>query len=420
MNKSVSDWSTPVPQIEQRRKLRDEPRKTAKYVKHDLCNLHRKRPCNYGESLMKQFNIGDEIETTVVQISEDTVFIDLGLKSEGFVEKAEFCDDEGKCTIKEEDKIKVFFVGSKFDELHFTTKIKGESAGSEILENAFNNGLPVEGHVEKEIKGGFEVKIGSIRAFCPYSQMGYKNRLEPSEYVGRTLNFLISEYKNEGKNLIISNRRLEEENEKQSVNALSQKLKEGEVVKGTVKSIQSYGAFIDVNGFQALLPVSEISHSRINNIEEVLSVGQEINAQVIKTEWNSVHPDRSKVSLSIKALEKDPWDNVNELLKPGQKISGKISRIAGFGLFVNLIPGIDGLVHISALNDVSITTNLSKKFKVGEDFDVVIEKIDAKERRISLAPASSVEQDKETALYMADQDDSDGDTYNPFATLLKK
>ena len=155
---------------------------------------------------MTQFIAGEEVETTVVQISNDTVFIDLGLKSEGFVDKAEFTDDEGNCSLKEGDKIKVYFVGENRGEMHFTTKIKGENAGNEVLENAFKGNVPVEGHVEKEIKGGFEVKIGAARAFCPYSQMGYKNRLEPAEYIGRTMSFVITEFKNEGKNIIVSNR----------------------------------------------------------------------------------------------------------------------------------------------------------------------------------------------------------------------
>lgn len=369
---------------------------------------------------MTQFNTGDEIETTVVQVSGDTVFIDLGLKSEGFVDKADFTDENGNCTVKEGDKVKVYFVGSNRDELHFTTKIKGENAGLQILENAFNNALPVEGHVEKEIKGGFEVKLGQTRAFCPYSQMGYKNRLEPAEYIGKTMTFLISEFKNEGKNIIVSNRRLEEETENAKVNALSGKLSEGNTVSGTVKSIQSYGAFVDIDGFQALLPISEISHQRVNDVSELLSVGQKIEAKIIKADWNTQHPDRSKVSLSLKALEKDPWENVTQALKPGQKISGKIARIAGFGLFVNLLPGIDGLVHISEIEDVSTTTNLSKKFKVGEEFDVVVQKIDVANKRISLSPATSAEQDNEAETYLESQDSDDGDTYNPFAALLKK
>lgn len=362
---------------------------------------------------------GQEVETTVVQVSSDTVFIDLGLKSEGFVDKAEFADGNGNCSVKEGDKIKVFFVGNKGDSLYFTTKLSGENAAG-LLESAFKSGLPVEGHVEKEIKGGFEVKVGQSRAFCPYSQMGFKNRLEPSGYVGRTLAFVITEFKNDGKNIIVSNRKYEEKQEDDKIKSLSQKIHEGDVVKGTVKSLQSYGAFVDVGGFQALLPVSEISHQRINDISAVLSAGQEIEAKVIKTEWNEQKPERSRISLSLKALEKDPWDEVSSLAV-GEKLTGKIARIAPFGLFVNLKPGIDGLVHISALQNVNDKTNLSKKFKAGDDFDVVIQKIDAADKRISLAPATSNEQDDEASAYLSRQSRSDdGETYNPFAALLKK
>lgn len=362
---------------------------------------------------------GQEVGTTVVQVSADTVFIDLGLKSEGFVDKAEFTDDKGNCSVKEGDKIKVFFVGNKGDSLYFTTKLSGENA-AELLESAFKSGLPVEGHVEKEIKGGFEVKVGQARAFCPYSQMGFKNRLEPAEYVGRTLTFVITEFKNDGKDIIVSNRKYEEQKEDDKIKSLSNKIHEGDIVKGTVKSLQSYGAFVDIGGFQALLPISEISHQRVDDISKVLSEGQEIEAKVIRTEWNEQKPERSRISLSLKALEKDPWDDVSSLTI-GEKLTGKIARIAPFGLFVNLKPGIDGLVHISTLQNVNDKTNLSKKFKVGDDFDVVIQKIDAADKRISLAPATSNEQDDEASEYLNKQSrDDDGETYNPFAALLKK
>ncbi len=337
---------------------------------------------------MKGFEIGQEVETTVVQISNDTVFIDLGLKSEGFVDKAEFIDSDGKCTVNEGDKIKVYFVSSNRDELHFTTRLKGENADTNVLESAFNSGLPVEGNVTAEIKGGFEVKIGSSRAF---------------------------------KNIIVSNRKVEEEAEVNKVNSLAEKLTVGSVVTGEVKSLQSYGAFIDLNGFQALLPISEISHARVNDVSEVLSVGQKIEAKIIKAEWNTSKPERSKVSLSMKELEKDPWDEVSSI-NIGDKFTGKIARIAAFGLFVNLKPGIDGLVHVSLLRDVNDKTNLAKKFKVGDTMEVVVQKIDAGEKRISLAPAGESDEEEDDASdYLKKQDKADdGETYNPFAALLKK
>lgn len=373
---------------------------------------------------MKGFQIGDEIETTVVQVSNDTVFIDLGLKSEGFVDKAEFVDKDGNVNVKEGDKIKVYFVSDKRGELYFTTKLsadKAAKAGMEILENAYKSGLPVEGKVEGEIKGGFEVKIGSTRAFCPYSQMGYKDRQEPASYIGKNVTFVITEFKNEGKNIVLSNRKVLENAESDKINSLSKELTVGQVVKATVKSLQSYGAFVDINGFQALLPISEISHERVNDISKVLSVGQTLEAKIIKTEWNSERPDRSKVSVSTKELEQDPWADVASKFPVGTKISGSIARIAGFGLFVNIGKGIDGLVHVSELEGVTQNTNLSKKFKVGEAFDVVVEKVDEEEKRISLRPATSEKQDDDASEYLSKQKSSDdGDTYNPFAALLKK
>ncbi len=364
--------------------------------------------------MKNQFEPGQAVETTIVQISGDTVFIDLGLKSEGFIDKAELTDDKGNLTVKEGDKIKAYFASARGDELKFTTKIAGGNAGAAELESAYKSQIPVEGHVEKEIKGGFEVKIGSVRAFCPYSQMGYKNRAEASAYIGQHLTFLITEYKNEGKNIVLSNRRILEQEESSKKSSLAAKLTVGTRVKGPVTRIESYGAFINLGGFEALLPISEISHARVNKVEDVLSVGEEIEVEIIRADW-----ERNKVSVSLKNLEKDPWDSAEDDFKPGDKIDGKISRIAGFGLFVELAPGIDGLVHISTLEDVGANTNLAKKYKVGQDFSVVVEKVDSENRRISLKPASSAEQDTSAKDYLASQDD-DADTYNPFAALLKK
>lgn len=363
---------------------------------------------------MKQlYEPGQMIETTVVAISNDTIFLDLGLKSEGILDKAELADEEGNVSIKEGDSIKVYFVGNQRDELHFTTKLSGQKADKSILENAWKNGIPVEGHVTQEIKGGYEVMVGTTRAFCPFSQMGYRQRKESSEYVGAHLVFKIQEYKNEGKNIIVSNRVVLEEQAQAELSMLSEKIKVGDVVKGTVKSIESYGAFIDLNGFQALLPVSEISRTRVSNVADVLSVGQEIEAKVIKADWS-----HERVSLSTKELEADPWDEVADKFAPGTKLEGKVSRVADFGLFINLANGVDGLVHISKL-DVDRNTNLKKVYKSGDVLPVTVDSVDIEEHRISLSPVVSNKEKDDADEYLASQDD-DGDTYNPFAALLKK
>lgn len=364
--------------------------------------------------MFEKLTPGQEIESIVVQISGDTVFIDLNAKSEGVVSAAEFTDSDGNITIKEGDKIKVFYLGEKNGENRFTTKIAGQSADDSMLENAFKNHIPVEGNVEKEIKGGFEVKIGAERAFCPYSQMGFRQKEEPSYFVGKTLTFIIQEYTEGGKKFVVSNRKVLEEELKNQLSRLSQKIAVGSVVTGTVKSLQSFGAFVDVDGFQALLPISEISLDRVDDITKVLKVGQEVTAKVLNADW-----EKERVSISTKALIKNPWETVNERFFKGQKIDGKISRVADFGVFINLESGVDGLVHISALG-VDRNTNLKKKFSIGQPMSVVIKEIDAKNRRISLIPSTSIEQDEEASEYFSEHSDDDGETYNPFAALLKK
>ncbi len=360
------------------------------------------------------YEVGQMIETTVVAVSGDTVFIDLGLKSEGFVDAKEVSDENGVCQLKEGDKIKVYFVGGRNDELHFTTKLSGDKADKSVLESAYKSGLPVEGVVKGEIKGGFEVSVGNTRAFCPYSQMGYRQKAEPSEFVGKHLTFKITEYKNDGKNIVLSNRKILEEQAEKELENLAENYKEGMTVKGTVKSIESYGAFIDLDGFQALLPVSEISRARVSNVSDVLSVGQEITAKIIKADWK-----HERVSLSTKALEADPWDSVSEKFKIGAKIEGKVSRVADFGVFVNIAEGIDGLVHVSKLN-VERNTNLKKVYSAGQVLPVIVDKIDAEEHRISLSLVVSNEEQDNASEYLSKQDDDDGETYNPFAALLKK
>ena len=363
---------------------------------------------------MNRFNIGDSFETEVVAVTDTTVFVDLSAKSEGVIDVAEFKDDEGNVSVKEGDKLKVYFTGDFHGEMRFTTKIGGSDADDTMLENAWKGGIPVEGHVEAEIKGGFEVKLGGKRAFCPYSQMGFKDKKEPAYYVGRTLSFIITEYKNDGRDILVSNRKIGESEYAANLGKLATQITEGAVVSATVESIEKFGAFVDILGFRALLPISEMSLDRVQNAGDIVEVGQELTVKVIHTDWKN-----ERVSVSLKALMKDPREGAGARFPIGSKQTGKISRIAEFGVFVNIAPGIDGLIHISDLENVSANTNLRKVYKVGQPMSVVVEKINAMEKRLSLKPASSAEQDESAAKYMSAQDD-DGETYNPFAALLKK
>ena len=356
---------------------------------------------------------GQEIETTVISISKDCAFLDLNAKSEGILPISDIQNEDGTLTVNEGDTIKVYFIGTKDGKMVFTTRIKSGNADLTLLENAYNHGTPVEGHVEKEIKGGFEVTIGSARAFCPFSQMGYKEKKEPKEYVGKNLSFRITEFKEEGRNILVSNRVILEEKHQMELRKLEGELVPGAKVMAKVVSLQNFGAFVEINGFKALLPISEVSRERVADIADVLAVGDEFEVLVLKADWA-----RERLSVSRKALLADPWDSAAEKYPEGTKITGKIVRISNFGIFIELESGIDGLVHISELDNIKPGTNIQKMYKIGDKMSVIVKDVNQTARRISLKPSSSKEQDQEAAKYMQGQ--SDSETYNPFALLLKK
>jgi len=353
---------------------------------------------------------GQSIETTIVSISGDSIFLQLSGKSEGLLDIAEMTDKDGNLTVKEGDKIKVFFLSSKNGEMIFTTKISGDKAGKAVLENAFKSKIPVEGIVEKEIKGGFEIKIGDTRAFCPYSQMGQKRVEDSKIYIGKHLTFKILEHSENGRNILVSNRIIFEEERKKQIEILKKTLHEKMVITGTVKQVQDFGAFVDIDGVQALLPISEISRSRVDDIKKELSVGQEIKASIIKLDWKT-----ERITLSLKALLSDPWDNAKTKYPNGSKHKGKVVRLTDFGAFVTLEPGLDGLIHISDLKGDSRDDNPADVLKRGQSLTVQINNIDVDKKRISLKQVSSFQEDATLKKYL----EPETDTYNPFAELLK-
>jgi len=361
-------------------------------------------------SEMDSLEPGQLIETTIVSISGDCIFLHLSGKSEGILDTAEMIDNDGNISVKEGDKIKAFFLFSKNGEMHFTTKINGDKAGKAVLEKAFESGIPVEGIVEKEIKGGFEIKIGESRAFCPYSQMGQKRVENPQDYIGKQLTFKILEHSENGRNILVSNRIILEEEYKKQIEILKKTLKENMVVKGTIKLVQDFGAFVDISGVQALLPISEISRSRVDDIHTLLSTGQEIEASIIKLDWRN-----ERLTLSMKALLPDPWDEAHTKYKRGSKHTGEVVRITNFGAFVSLEPGLDGLIHISDLKDDTRENNPRDILKKGQKITVQINNIDIEKKRISLKHVSSTQEDKDYKKYL----EPESETYNPFAELLK-
>ncbi len=333
---------------------------------------------------------GEALEAEIVNITGDWVFLNLDGKTEGYLDRKEVVDEAGNPTVSEGDRIRVYFLEAHNNEKHFTTRIVGGAAARSFLENAWKGGIPVEGVVEKEIKGGFQVKIaGNTRAFCPYSQMALSRIENASEYAGKRLNFKIIDFTERGRNIIVSHRAILEQEREQKREALKGTLKEGMSVRGKITSIQKFGAFIELDGLQGLIPISEISWGQVKDIHEILSIGQEVEAVIIKIDW-----EKNRIALSLKKALPDPWDQVDEKYPEGSFHAGRVSRLADFGAFIELEPGIDGLLHISKLASGKKLKHAREALAQDQSLEVKIEKVEREKKRISLSLAGTDSEEK--------------------------
>ncbi len=324
---------------------------------------------------------GETVSGRVVKISKDTIFLDLGGKSEGIAGMTEFLDKDGNLSIKEGDHVEMR-VASIRDGVHLTKGMKVQGANAlEILREAKENLIPVEGRVSKVVKGGFEVDLSGNRAFCPISQIDLSFCEKPEGHVGARYPFRIMEIKERGKNIIVSRRMLLEEEQAKKLKETMERLKPDLECEGKVTRLMDFGAFVDLGGIEGMVHISEISHERINHPSEILKPGQQVKIKVMKIE-----PDKEgqpKISLSIKALEPDSWEK-GLGFQEGEIIHGKVSRITDFGAFVAVAPGVDGLVHISEISYERLS-HPSKLLHEGDGVDVLVMGIDHQARRISLS-----------------------------------
>lgn len=329
---------------------------------------------------------GEQIKAKVLHVSGEWVFLDIGQKGEGVLALSELKDPDGNMVVSPGDTITAWFTGGERGELRFTTKIGGVGAADRsLIEDAWNAGIPVEGSVEKEVKGGFEVKIGSNRAFCPFSQMSLRRVSDSSVFIGKKLKFIITEYAEGGRNLIVSHRAILEEEAAREKDLLKESLSVGDIMNATVTSLQKFGAFVRAGAIEGLLPISELGWKRVNDVSEVLSVGDEISVVLKFIDW-----ENDKFSFSLKDTLPDPWEAMLENLPVGSVHTGTVSRLAQFGAFVTLADGVDGLLHISKIGKGKRISHPREVLKEGEVVEVLIEGIDRESKRISLALAETV------------------------------
>lgn len=326
---------------------------------------------------------GQKVTARILKVSAEWIFIDTGQKGEGVVDRKEFLDLDGNVTVKDGDSITAYFLSSSHGEMRFTTKLGGGTSGSSQLEDAWRSGIPVEGIIEKEIKGGYEVKLGgTARAFCPFSQIALRRVENPESLIGTRLAFRITDYAENGRKIVVSRRSLLEEEQRQLREEAQAGISVGMTVAGTVTSLQDFGAFVDIGGLEGLIPISEIGWTRVNDVRDVLSVGQQLQV-VIKT----IDREKERISLSLKDTLSDPWDQALDRYPEGSFHTGKVSRLAPFGAFVTLGDGVDGLIHISKLGAGKRINNPREVLKEGEAVEVKVESVSRTERRISLALA---------------------------------
>lgn len=353
---------------------------------------------------------GQRVEATVLKVGTEWVFLDVGQKGEGVLELGELLDDDGKPTVSEGDRLSAYFLSGNDGDLRFTTRLGGGSTGTARLEQAWESGIPVEGRLEKEIKGGYEVRLGGgARAFCPFSQLGLRRGEDAGASVGETISFKITQFGEKGRNIIVSHRAIIEEERRAAREKLKGTLREGMKVKGTVTNIRDFGAFIDIDGIEGLLPISEAGWGRVEKISDVLTVGQVVEVSIKSLDW-----DKDRFSFSLRAAMADPWAKVGAVYREGSTHRGTVARLAPFGAFVTLEDGIDGLVHISKLGEGRRINHPREVLEEGQKLTVKIEKIEKDRRRIALTPATE-ETEEDTSSYV----DSPPSSMGTLGDLLK-
>lgn len=329
-------------------------------------------------------NVGDKISARIISVGEDSVYLDTGTKVDGVAEKKELLDADGNFPYKEGDSVDLYVVSKTRSEIVLSRALAG-AGGLELLQSAKDAGLPVDGRVKETCKGGFSVEVMGRRAFCPVSQIDARFVETPEEYVGQTFPFLISKLEERGRNIVVTRRALIERERQASIEEFLSAVKPGDELDGTVVRLTDFGAFVEIApGLEGMVHVSELGYARVAKPDEAVSVGDKIHVKVLRIEPGK-KPGQMKISLSHKQTMSDPWLDVPAKLKAGEKATGKVVRLADFGAFVELLPGVDGLVHISEMSYTKRVNKPSEIVNPGDMVTVVIKDIDPVKRRISLS-----------------------------------
>jgi small subunit ribosomal protein S1 len=328
----------------------------------------------------RQFRRGQTVEGTIVSIGPKVAFVNIGGKGEAELDVAELKDQDGDIDASVGDRISAMVVSTSGGIVLSRRGVRNAATQRE-LEDAYRNGLAVEGKVVQEVKGGYEVRVARERAFCPFSQIDVVRTADPAAHLGQVYAFRVIEYKDGGKDIILSRRKLLEERERAEAEEVRKSIVPGAVLSGRVTSVLDFGAFVDLGGgIQGLLHVSEMSWSRVTSANAIVAPGDRINVKVLR-----VDEATGKISLGSKQLQDDPWIAAANAFAAGQVHTGRVTRHADFGAFVELAPGVEGLAHASTFAPTGQARGWTTAAPVGMSGQFEIVSIDLAQKRIGLA-----------------------------------
>ncbi|MDR1241508.1 MAG: S1 RNA-binding domain-containing protein [Deltaproteobacteria bacterium] len=329
-----------------------------------------------------RLEVGRKVKAVVVAITNDTVFVSTGNKVDGLVEKAEL-EQDGVSACAVGDVLDLYVVHVSAQEVRLSKVVRG-SGSLAVLEDAKKSSVPVEGKVTALVKGGFSVDIMRRRAFCPLSQFDVRPVESPENCTGKSFNFIITKLEQNGRNIVISRRALLEAEQAEAREAFLASAQIGEVREGTVERFTPFGAFVSLApGVEGMVHVSELSWSRVVQPDEVLNLGDKIRVKILSIDQEDKKGLR--VALSVRRITEDPWLTVGERVHAGDNITGKVLRLTTFGAFIEILPGIEGLAHISELSWEKRIAKAEECLTVGESVTVKVKEVDAEKRRVSLS-----------------------------------
>ena len=324
---------------------------------------------------------GAIVTGVVVEVRNDVVVINAGLKSEGIVPIEQFRNDAGEIDVGVGDQVKVALdsLENGFGETVLSREKAKRAMVWDELEEALEKNETITGRISGKVKGGFTVDIKDVRAFLPGSLVDVRPVRDPAYLEGKELEFKLIKLDRKRNNVVVSRRAVVESEHSEEREQLMDKLQEGVVLKGVVKNLTDYGAFVDLGGIDGLLHITDMAWKRVRHPSEVVEVGQELDVRVLKYDR-----ERNRVSLGLKQLGEDPWDNIARRYPANSRVFGKVSNVTDYGAFVEIEPGVEGLVHVSEMDWTNKNVNPSKVVQVGDEVEVMVLDVDEERRRISL------------------------------------